>query len=63
MVVQQQDLLKEVMKRRAAQLESLYPQFKEEFLQSERKLKEHAVLLRGRQDGSEELMQHVLEEL
>jgi hypothetical protein len=63
-VLQRQDLLKDIMERRAAQLEGLYPQFKEEFLQLERKLKEHAVLLKGRQDaGSEELMQHVLEEL
>lgn len=47
MAITPHDLLADLFRARQAQLAKLYPEFKEEFLQSERRLKEHAESLRN----------------
>jgi hypothetical protein len=50
MVIQPPDIIGDLLKARHHQLGSLYPEFREEFLQCERKLREHAEMLKGRKE-------------
>jgi hypothetical protein len=64
MAIQPPDMIRELMKARQAQIAEIYPEFKEEFYQLERKLKEHTEMLKNRkEEGSDELNRLVIEQL
>lgn len=50
MAIHPPDLIGDLLRARHHQLSTLYPEFKEEFLQGERKLKDHVETLKNRRE-------------
>lgn len=61
MIVEPQDVLGEIIRRRSAQLEAKHPEFRAEFAFYERKIKEHADHLKP--NMNDQLFDRVIQEL